>query len=215
MRRVDLAIHGYGILPGLLAIKLLDRKPGQSLLLLSGDKTVCGESLEAVVAASLSDAAMTLVAPFVVQHWPGYFVTIGGDTSSRDGDVLLLDPVQVWLELQSLIDPANLIPEVSKLTQTGNALVWSNGTSEAIQLLDLASVTQREQNEEIIGLEIARSLPWPVLVDLDTGNEPWDAFQHIPLGDDRVYVRKRNCRGDPEAYLTTGFGHLLSDLIVF
>jgi hypothetical protein len=79
----------------------------------------------------------------------------------------------------------------------------------------LASVTRREQSEEIIGLESVRSLPWPVLVDLDTGDEPWDAFQHIPLGDDRVYIRKRNCRGDPEAELTTGFGQLLSDLIAF
>ena len=213
MRRYDLAIHGFGILPALLAIHLLDRDPGQSLLLLSGNKTIGGESLEPVVTSSLSSAAATLVEPFVVRRWPGYFVTRNGTTTSRDDEVRLLDPLQIWLELQGLIETADMVTDVGPVSQDHETLTWAGGSAQVAQLVDLTALTRRDHSDEILGLELARSLPWPVLCDFDTGAEPWDAFQHIPLGDDRVYVRKRNCQGEPEADLTTGFGRLLSDLI--
>jgi hypothetical protein len=164
---------------------------------------------------SLSATALALVEPFIVKRWPGYLITNDGVTVSRDDEVLLLDPVQVWLELQGLLGSEHMISRIQQFSQDGHQLNWNGGSAEFGDLLDLRGITRREQSEEIIGLESVRSLPWPVLADFDTGDEPWDAFQHIPLGDDRVYVRKCKCRGDPEVELTTGFGRLLSDLTAF
>jgi hypothetical protein len=73
----------------------------------------------------------------------------------------------------------------------------------------------RDQSADILGLDTARNLSLPVLADFDTGQEPWNAFQHIPLGDERVYVRKRRFRGNAYAELISGFGKLLSDLIAY
>lgn len=213
MRHFDLAIHGHGILPGLLALHLLGRTPGQSLLLLSADATVCGEVLEPVLVSSLSPVALRLVEGFAVSRWPGYFIIRDGEPRHHAHEVLLLDPVQLWLELGNLLDDEDMVLSGGNLARHGRTLDLPSGPVEAVILVDLASMTRREESAEILGLEIARSLPLPVLADFDTGNEPWDAFQHIPLGDERVYVRKRRCDGDIEAELTTGFGRLLSDLI--
>jgi hypothetical protein len=215
MRRFDLAIHGFGLIPGLLAIHLLGRSPGQTLLLLSGDQTIGGETLEPVLTSSLSEPARRLVEPFTVARWPGFFVTRDGTPHQQSGEVLLLDPVQVALELESLLSTDDMVLSGGAVGRNGQVISWTGGQAIADDFVDLASLTRREQSAEILGLEVARSLPLPVLVDFNTGNEPWDAFQHIPLGDERVYVRKRRCLGDPIADLTTGLGMILSELIAY
>ena len=215
MKRYDLAIHGFGLIPGLLAIHLVGRSPGQTLLLLSGDATIGGDTLEPVLASSLTEPARRLVEAFAVASWPGFFVTRDGTPHHQTGEVLLLDPVQVWLELGTLLSDQDMVCSGGRVVSKGNRIQWDGGQAEVVDFVDLAAMTRREQSAEILGLEIARSLPLPVLVDFDTGDEPWDAFQHIPLGDERVYVRKRRCLGDPVADLTTGFGKMLSDLIAY
>lgn len=215
MPRFDLAIRGTGMLPGLLGVHLPQRDASQSLLLLTGEAQIAGDRLEPVTAASLSPAARALVEPFVVGSWPGYLVTGNGRTQEREDPVLLLDPVQLWLELQALIAPEALVTGVDRISYRSGCLDWGANSAKVDHLVDLDLITRHEEADEIIGLEAARALPLPVLVDLETGAEPWDAFQHIPLGDERVYVRKRKCLGDPETELTRGLGSLLSDMIAF
>lgn len=215
MGRFDLGIRGSGMLPGLLGVHLMQRDASQSLLLLSGDEEIAGTRLEPLVASSLSPAARKLVDPFVVASWPGYLVTGHGPAREVPDPVLLLDPVQLWLELQALIAPEALITGVMTIEYKSGCLHWPGNSAMVDHLVDLDPITRHEEADEIIGLEAARSLPLPVLVDLETGPEPWDAFQHIPLGDERVYVRKRKCLGDPEIELTEGLGRLLSDMIAF
>lgn len=215
MRRYDLAIRGCGMLPGLLVVHLLQRDPSQSLLLLSGEADVAGQRLEPVVASSLSASARALVDPFVVARWPGYLTSRNGQYAEVPGEVLLLDPVQLWLELQALLAPDDLAVAVDGIVRQGGTLSWRDQTAAVADLVDLDSLTRREEAEEILGLDAVRALALPVLVDFDTGGQPWDAFQHIPLGDERVYVRKRLCHGDPETELTQGLGRLLSDMIAF
>lgn len=215
MPRFDLAIRGSGMLPGLLGVHLLQRDASQSLLLLTGEAQIAGDRLEPVTTASLSPAARTLVEPFVVASWPGYLVTGKGLTQQCEEPVLLLDPVQLWLELQTLIAPEALITGVERVNYKSGCLSWGDNSAMVEHLVDLDQITRHEETDAIIGLEAARALPLPVLVDLETGSEPWDAFQHIPLGDERVYVRKRMCLGDPETELTQGLGRLLSDMIAF
>lgn len=214
MRSFDLALHGHGLLPGLLAVHLLSRDPDQALLLLGGDGAIGGEALEPVLVSSLSPAARVLVDGFTVARWPGYFTIDGGDPAYHHDEVLLLDPVQVWLELQVLL-PTGLVANSGAVTRTGRLVQWQGGCAQASEFVDLAGITRCEQSCEILGLEMARSLPVPVLADFSTGTESWDAYQHVPLGDERVYVRKRRCRGEPLAELTTGFGEMLSALIAY
>lgn len=215
MQHYDLAIRGSGMLPGLLGVHLLQRDPAQSLLLLSSDAEIAGAWLEPVITTALSPAARKLVDPFVVRSWPGYLITGCGQTRHVEEQVLLLDPVQLWLELQTLMPPEALITGVDRISHKAGCLRWQGNCATVDHLVDLDRITGHDEADEIIGLEAARSLPLPVLVDLDTGPEPWDAFQHIPLGDERVYVRKRKCLGDSETELTRGLGRLLSDMMEF
>jgi hypothetical protein len=215
MHRCELAIHGHGLLPGLLAVHLLGRDPGLSVLLLSADKTIGGEVLEPVVAASLSPAALDLVAPFAVMRWPGYFIRQAGGARHHADEVLLLDPVQLWLELQSLLSPDCLALSHGALELEGEHLSWPGDSCSVARLVELEPMTRREQACEIVGLDAARALPLPVLADFDTGDDHWNVYQHLPLGDERVLVRKCRIGHDREAELTTGFGRILSELIAF
>jgi len=212
LRRYDIAIHGHGMLPGLVAMHLHHRAPEQALLLLSADREVGGDMLEPVVRSSLSHAALNLVEPFAVARWPGFLVTDGGQPHHHEDEVLLLDPVQLWLELSITLPLPDMVALDGPLRRRGNALFWPGGTAQVTELVDLAQATGRDQCADILGLDAARGLDLPVLADFDTTGEPWDAFQHIPLGDERVYVRKRRFRGNAYKELIGGFGKMLSDL---
>ncbi len=214
-RRYDIAIHGHGMLPGLVALHLLSRVPDQSLLLLSGDRSIGGDALEPIVKSSLSQAALDLVEPFAVARWPGFLVTDGGDPHHHEDEVLLLDPVQLWLELSAVLPLQDMVALNGPVVRNGTRLSWTEGSAEVSELVDLSQATRQQQSADILGLEAARSLNLPVLADFDTAGEPWDAFQHIPLGDERVYVRKRRFRGNAYNELIGGFGKMLSDLIAY
>lgn len=211
----DLAIHGHGMIPGLVALHLLKRNPEQTVLLLAADDKVGGNALEPVVRSSLSSDAYLLIEPFIVAQWPGYLVSDKGDPDHHHDEVILLDPVQLSLELSTVFDPHDMTRTNGPLTVNGKSLSWAGGQAQALELVDLASLTRQDQECEILGLDAARSLSLPVLADFDTGHEPWNAFQHIPLGDERVFVRKRRFRGNAYAELIGGFGKLLSDLIAY
>jgi hypothetical protein len=213
--RYDIAIHGHGMLPGLVALHLNNRAPDQALLLLSADRTIGGDMLEPVVRSSLSPDALDLVEPFAVARWPGFLVSDGGEPHHHDDEVLLLDPVQLWLELSIALPLHDMVVLDGPLRRHGTDLSWPGGSARVTELVDLASATRRDQSADILGLDAARSLGLPVLADFDTAGEPWDAFQHIPLGDERVYVRKRRFRGNAYNELIGGFGKLLSDLIAY
>lgn len=215
MHRCEIAIHGHGLLPGLLAVHLLGRDPGLSVLLLSADKTIGGDVLQPVVTSSLSPAALDLVEPFVVMQWPGYFVRQAGGAQRRDEEVLLLDPVQLWLELQGLLSPDCLALSHGALELDGEHLSWPGDSCSVARLVDLEPMTRRDEATEIVGLNAARALPLPVLADFDTDDDHWNVFQHLPLGDDRVLVRKCRIDRDPEGELTSGFGKILSELIAY
>lgn len=213
--RYELALHGHGLIPGLLCLDLLRVGTPESILLLVADAAVGGDALEPVTVSSLSKPALDLVADFAVAHWPGYFVIRNGQTHEHADPVLLLDPVQLRLELGARLGERDQAVGVTGLVHSGSALAWPSGSAEAADLVDLCALTRSEHHAEIVGDDMARSLPLPVLADFDTGDEPWDAFQHVPLGDERVYVRKRRCRGNAEFELTSGFGKLLSDLVAY
>ncbi len=190
MRFHQLAIHGHGMLPALLALHLLARAPQTDLVLLTSDKAIGGDQLEPVIAARLSPASLALVEPFVVMRWADYLITRDGQSDRQTGEVLLLDPVQVWLELERLLDPAALIADCGALAQSGGAISWQSGRAQIEQLIDLAPLLGPPGESEIVGLEAMRWLGQPVLADYDAADAQWSAHQYLPLGDDRAVIRK-------------------------
>lgn len=185
-----LAIHGHGLLPGLLAVHLLQVRPDQPILLLSADQAVGGAHLEAVVASRLSPVARRLVEPFVVSSWPAYYLIQAGNTDLQEDEVLLLDPLQVWLDLQTRLDPAALVAPCGQVALDGTKLRWKGGMAEIDRLIDLDPLIGRSGESEIVGVDAARQLSLPVLADYDAACGEWSARQYLPLGDERLVVRK-------------------------
>ena len=103
---------------------------------------------------------------------------------------MLLDPLQVWLELQGLLDPSALITECGQLAQIDGAVSWQHGSAQIEQLIDLAPLLGPPSASEIVGLEALRWLGHPVLADYDAGDARWSAHQYLPLGDERAVIRK-------------------------
>lgn len=190
MVTLPFAIHGHGLLPGLLAVHLLDQAPQQPLLLLSADQALGGTHLEPVVASRLSPVAKALTEPFVVSSWPAYYLVRAGTADLQEDEVLLLDPLLVCLELQGRMDPALLIAPCGPLTQAGNMLSWDGGQAEIDRLIDLDPLLGRGGESEIVGIDAVRRLSLPVLADYDAACEQWSAHQYLPLGDERLVLRK-------------------------
>jgi len=190
MAAQPIAIHGHGILPGLLAVHLLAQRPLQPLLVLSADPELGGSHLEPVVASRLNDLARSLVEPFVVSSWPAYYLVAAGKTDLQEDEVLLLDPLQVWLELHGRLDGGALIAPCGPIRLSGHRVQWTGGEAEVDRLIDLDPLTAYGGESEIVGVDAARRLTLPVLADYDAGSEHWLAQQYLPLGDERLVVRK-------------------------
>lgn len=190
MVATPLAIHGHGLLPGLLAVHLLHRNPELSVLLLSADLALGGEHLEPVVASRLSPTARALVDPFVVSSWPAYYMIDRGETELNEDEVLLLDPLQVWLELQEAIGPGAMVAPSGPIALEGDLLSWQGGSARIDRLIDLDPLTAGPGESEIVGVDAARRLTLPVLADYDAADGEWAAQQYLPLGDERLVVRK-------------------------
>lgn len=208
----DIAIHGSGLLPGLLAVHLLDQEPGATMLLLCADGTVGGDQVEPVVVGQLSAAARSLAGPFAVAHWPGYYEARGGVVQRIDEEVWLLDPVQVWLELIEREDRCTAQTNCPAAEQAGSALSWNGETAQVERFIDLSPLTAQRYESEIMGIEAVRQLDLPILADYDTADDGWEATQLLPLGDERVLMRKLPRR---ESLIAVGstFESLLSALV--
>ena len=185
-----LAIHGHGLLPGLLAVHLLNLEPGRAMLLLSADQSFGGTHLEQVVASRLSSVTRHLIEPFVVSSWPAYYLIRAGATDLQEDEVLLLDPLQVWLELQGRLPAEALIAPCGRVELAETWLQWEGGRAEIDRLVDLDPLIGHCGESEIVGVDAARRLTLPVLADYDAASEDWEAKQYLPLGDERLVVRK-------------------------
>ena len=186
-----LAIHGRGLVPGLLALRIIRAGAGGApVLLLSPDAAVCGDQLEPVIASALKPAAQALLEPFVVASWPAYYTVRGGVHERHDEPVWLLDPVQVWLDLQGLLPPAALVAACGPLQQSRGRLSWTGGSALLGRLIDLDPVIGGAAVSQVAGVDGAQALDLPVLADDDAADTRWAAYQYLPLGDDRLVIRK-------------------------
>jgi hypothetical protein len=185
-----LAIHGHGLLPGLLAVHLLNQDPGCPILLLCADQALGGAHLEPVVASRLSPVARDLIEPFVVSSWPAYYLIRAGTPDLQEDEVLLLDPMQVWLELQGRLDASVLVAPCGRVELDGELLSWDGGSAKIGRMIDLDPLIGRGSESEIVGVDAARRLTLPVLADYDAACDEWSARQYLPLGDERLVVRK-------------------------
>ena len=211
MASTPLAIHGYGLIPALLAVHLLNQDPARSLLLLTRDREFGGLHLEAVVANKLSPVAAKLIDPFVVSIWPGYYVVSGGVPQLHHDQVLLLDPVQVWLELQLRLPQSALISQCGPIEYDGAVLQWTGGSAAIDRMIDLEPLLGPECSSSSVGLEAVRQLKLPILADYDEGCKVWAARQFLPLGDERMVMRNLPHAGQ-QGGLRVSFEALLNGL---
>lgn len=196
MARYDIAIAGWGLLPGLLTVWLARRNPQHRLLLLCADDTACGDQVEPVIVRHLNPAARALLEPFYVSQWPGYFIASGGVIEKFDEEVWLIDPVQLWLELVDLGARCVCVAQCGTVTEHSGGLSWAGGEAAADRTIDLFALTPSPPESEIIGIAAVKHLGLPILADYDTASGEFEANQLLPLGDERVMVRKLPRRDD-------------------
>ena len=133
---------------------------------------------------------MEVIEPFVVSSWPAYYLIRAGTAALQENEVLLLDPMQVWVDLQGRLDRSALVTGCGVVTLAGNMISWDHGTAEIVRLIDLDPLLGPGGESEIVGIDAARVLILPVLADYDATCEHWSAQQYLPLGDERLVVRK-------------------------
>ena len=212
MDHYRIAIHGFGMLPPLLALHLLAAGPGANVLLLCGDAQVGGDQLEPVIAGKLHPAARALADMCRVSRWEGYYIARDNAIERFDEPVWLLDPVQVWLELAELSTRCTAIAGCDPPDASGAQLTWAGGTALADRYIDLSALTAARAECEILGIDAVRHLDLPILADYGTVAPGWEANQLLPLGDERVLLRKLPLRTGLVAANST-FESLLNALV--
>ncbi len=212
MDHYPIAIHGFGMLPPLLALHLLASEPDARVLLLCGDAQVGGDQVEPVIADRLQPGARDLADMCCVRSWEGYYIARDNAIERFDEPVWLLDPVQVWLELAQLSDRCTAIAGCDQPAVSGERLTWAGGTALADRYVDLSALTTARAECEILGIDAVRQLSLPILADYDTAAPGWEANQLLPLGDERVLVRKLPLRAGLVAANST-FESLLNALV--
>lgn len=189
MARYDFGIYGWGLLPLLLARHLLTDRQETKVLLLCADRTVGGETTEPVRVNALSQRARDLTEPYCVREWPGFYIARDGAIEQFDEPVWLLDPVQTWLDLQEQAERCTMLASSPLPDQTA-LYPLESGPAEVRHWIDLSPLTEQRCETEILGMEAVRQLGLPILADYDTALPGWEANQLLPLGDERVMVRK-------------------------
>lgn len=213
MDHYRIAIHGFGMLPPLLALHLLVADADANVLLLCGDAQVGGDQVEPVIAGKLQPAARDLAEMCCVSRWEGYYIARDNAVERFDEPVWLLDPVQVWLELAEHSARCTAISGCGQPGASGAQLTWAGGgTALADRFVDLSVLTATRAECEILGIDQVRRLSLPILADYDTAAPGWEANQLLPLGDDRVLVRKLPLRTGLVAANST-FESLLNALV--
>lgn len=198
----DIVIHGWGMLPALLALHLLAKEPRSRVLLLCGDSAVGGDQVEPVVADRLGPVARELVTSCCIARWEGYYIVRDGAVALHEETVWLLDPVQLWLDIAE--------QDLRCTARTGCSTVGAG--DKAKRTIDLGSLTLPQAESEIRGNALVRQLGLPILADFDSVPPGWHAHQMLPLGDERVLVRRLPLRTSVVTATTT-FESLLNALV--
>lgn len=198
----DIVIHGWGMLPALLALHLLAKEPGSRVLLLCGDTTVGGDQVEPVVVDRLCTVARDLVTSCCVASWDGYYTVRDGTVALHEEAVWLLDPVQLSFDIAE--------QDARCTARTGCSIM--DADDAAARTIDLAPLTLPQAESEIRGDDLVRQLGLPILADFDSVPAGWHVHQMLPLGDERVLVRRLPLRTSLVT-ATTSFESLLNALV--
>lgn len=198
----DIAIHGWGMLPAMLALHLLTKEPATRVLLLCGDSAVGGDQVEPVVADRLCAAARQLATSCCVACWEGYYIIRDGTVALHEETVWLLDPVQLWLDIAE--------QDGRCTARTGCSTIGAG--DEAGRYIDLSALTLPQAESEIRGNDLVHQLGRPILADFDSVPPGWHAHQMLPLGDERIMVRRLPLRTSLVA-ATTSFESMINALV--
>ena len=79
------------------------------------------------------------------------------------------------------------------------------------RLVDLSPLLGPQGESEIVGMTMIRHLDLPVLADYDAAGSWWEACQYVPLGDERLVIR-RLPRRDGLVATQTNFESFLNSL---
>ncbi|MDE2560645.1 MAG: hypothetical protein KGL48_00225 [Sphingomonadales bacterium] len=191
MENFDLAIVGQGVLPGLVALLVRSARKDARILLLTADDEAGGRGLELMMVQHLAKPVRDVLDPAIVSEWPAYYRLRSGTRTRNDERVALLDPVQIWLELNQLAHPPTIVTKCGEVECVGHSLHWSAGAAICNEAIDLRPWTSGLADTHIVAIEASARLDLPVVSDpassLDA--EPGDILHWIPLGDNRMAVR--------------------------
>ncbi|KHK93554.1 hypothetical protein [Novosphingobium malaysiense] len=189
MTDFDLAIMGQGILPGIVALRLLAVGGHTRVLLITADEEVGGRGLELILVDRLAGPVRDLIDPMIVREWPGCYLDRGDGPVQSDERTVLVDPVQVWLELSARLDPAAIVTACDEVERAGRFMRWRRGHAFVDRVIDLEQWTGQPAETRIVGADAVEHLDLPIISDPACPSERTGAYQCIPLGDERMAIR--------------------------
>lgn len=194
---------GGGLQNGLLALALLEQRPGVRLALIERAPALGGNHTWCFHADDVPEAARAVVAPLVAQRWPGYEVRFPGLT--RDLDTTYAAVTSATLD-RVVRDRLSGAPGCAVLLDSevveirGRAVTLRDGRTLAGELVidargpDRASVdTACTGYQKFVGLEVRLTAPHgldrPTLMDATVPQtDGFRFFYTLPLDRDRLLI---------------------------
>lgn len=188
--RVDLAIFGRGIAPCLAGRAIAETCPNIRLAILTEDPVIGGAQLDLVLPDLLSSEMRTLLEPAVTSEWPEYRLVWEDRDRRIAGRCWLIDPVQVWFELEELIGARAMIAWVRNPLREADGISWNGGSLACSEFIDLTDANPPPACGEILSDPGFAGLDVPVLADFFAAHEGCDFLQYVPLGGGRVLINR-------------------------
>lgn len=195
-----LVLVGGGLQNALIALALLRKDPGASLVLLERDARLGGNHTWSFHLSDLEPDVVPLLEPLLVRRWPGHTVAFPGFTRSLGTPYASTDSSrlhQVVSDAFGSATHAELRRETPVRSVGRNEIMTAAGERlEAIRVVDSrgpAAGPGRAGYQKFLGQEVRLTTPWsdalPCLMDARLPQTGGFHFMYtLPLAPDRVLV---------------------------
>src|SRR3569623_254733 len=172
-------------------LSLLTRDPRLRPIIITSDRSVGGDCQELLLLRRLPAAITSLCECASVRSWDRCLLVRDGEQQLVEEPIALLQPAQLWIELEERTSGAPAVTSSGKVIIEGNRLCWPGKRIEAAVICDVRDLEPPRRTSALIDAGVLGPLRYPVLADLDGARRADAYLQYVPLSTGLTLVKRK------------------------
>lgn len=196
----ELTVAVDGVFGCMVALALLKRRPQARLTLVVEDDRFAGATPELLLIDRACPQLLPLWESAIVKSWDRHYIVRDDDPETIVGDVALIDPGQLYLDLVQ-----SSLPILRVLTERGSNSAGSGSTTGSMAGITATVIDVRDAvTRDLIDRSATRGhrdlqqqhrLDAPILADFSFASEDHDYLELVPLDGSRVMAHQVRLNG--------------------